>query len=247
MRVAVTSVGAVLTELQRGLHASSAMVGIITTLPVIVFAFIGFVGPRLAHRIGEHSVVVTSLLAATVGLAARAFASAFWLFATLSVFALAGGAITNVLMPTLVKRHFPNRIGTITALYTTALAVGATAAAGLTVPITKAAGDSWLFGVGTWSALTAVAILPWLGTLRAERPNIDSDTALLPVAQLIRSRLAWALALMFGSSRFNHMSPSAGSRTFFETTISALPKRACWWRSSRDCRSPCRWSYRPWE
>lgn len=126
MRVAVTSVGAVLTELQRGLHASSAMVGIITTLPVIVFAFIGFVGPRLAHRIGEHSVVVTSLLAATVGLAARAFASAFWLFATLSVFALAGGAITNVLMPTLVKRHFPNRIGTITALYTTALAVGAT-------------------------------------------------------------------------------------------------------------------------
>ncbi len=107
MRVAVTSVGAVLTELQRGLHASSAMVGIITTLPVIVFAVIGFVGPRLAHRIGEHSVVVTSLLAATVGLAARAFASAFWLFATLSVFALAGGAITNVLMPTLVNDTSP--------------------------------------------------------------------------------------------------------------------------------------------
>ncbi len=202
MRVAVTSVGAVLTELQRGLHASSTMVGVITTLPVIAFALIGFVGPRLAHRFGEHVVVVASLLAATVGLAARAFASESWLFAVLSMFALAGGAITNVLMPTLVKRHFPHRIGAMTALYTTALAVGATAAAGLTVPIAETAGDSWRFGIGSWSLLTAVAIMPWLGTLRAERPGIDTEAAGPLVARLIRSRLAWALALMFGFQSF---------------------------------------------
>jgi len=202
MRVAVSSVGAVLTELQRGLHTFSALAGIITALPVIAFAFIGFVGPRLAHRFGEHGVVATALLVATVGLTARAFATGFWMFAVLSMLALTGGAITNVLMPTLVKRHFPNHIGAMTAVYTTCLAVGATAAAGLTVPIAKAAGDSWRFGIGSWSVLTAGAILPWLAALRGDRSDTDTQAARLPIGRLVRSRLAWALTLMFGFQSF---------------------------------------------
>ncbi len=202
MRVAVSSVGAVLAELQHGLHTSSALAGIITTLPVIAFAFIGFVSPRLAHRFGEHRVVAAALLAATVGLVVRAFAGGFWMFAVLSMLALAGGAITNVLMPILVKRHFPDRVGAMTALYTTCLAVGTTAAAGVTVPIAKAAGASWRFGIGSWAALTAVAILPWLATLRGDRAETDTQVARLPVGQLVRSRLTWALTLMFGFQSF---------------------------------------------
>ena len=42
--------------------------------------------------------------------------------------ALAGMAMANVLLPSLVKLHFPDRIGLVTAIYTTALAVGLTAA-----------------------------------------------------------------------------------------------------------------------
>ena len=46
-------------------------------------------------------------------------------------------AMANVLLPSLVKLHFPDRIGLVTAIYTTALSIGLTAALVLTVPIAR--------------------------------------------------------------------------------------------------------------
>lgn len=198
MRVAVTSVGSVLDDLQAGLHASSGVAGILTTLPVIAFAGMAFLGPALAHRFGEHQLVTAALLLATIGLAARAVAGQVWLFALLSLLALAGGAIANVLMPTLVKRHFPDRIGPMTATYTTCLAIGSTAAAGLSVPIAHAFG-SWRWGIGAWAVLTAVAVLPWLPTLAGDRPDPNGPTRRLPIARLARTKLGWAMVLLFGT------------------------------------------------
>ena len=202
MRVAVTSIGAVLTDLERGLHASSSVAGIITTLPVIAFAGIGFLGPRLAHRFGEHRLVTVALLAATTGLVFRAVAGSVWLFSVLSMLALTGGAIANVLMPALVKKHFPDRIGTMTAVYTTALALGMTASAGLTPPLAELGGQNWRFGIGAWALLTAVAILPWLPTLAGDRPEPESLPDRVPLSWLLRSKLAWALTLMFAAQSF---------------------------------------------
>ena len=202
MRVAVTSVGAVLTDLERGLHASSSVAGVITTLPVIAFAGIGFLGPRLAQRFGEHRLVTAALVAATVGLVFRAVVGNVWLFAVLSMLALAGGAIANVLMPALVKKHFPDRIGTMTAVYTTGLALGMTAAAGLTPPLAELGGQSWRFGIGVWALLTAVAVLPWLPTLAGDRPAPENLPDRVPLSWLLRSKLAWALTLLFAAQSF---------------------------------------------
>lgn len=202
MRVAVTSVGAVLTDLERGLHASSSAAGIITTLPVIAFAGIGFLGPRLAHRFGEHRLVAAALLATTAGLVLRAVAGSVWMFAVLSMLALTGGAIANVLLPALVKRHFPDRIGTMTAVYTTSLALGLTASAGFTAPLAELGGQSWRFGIGAWALLSAVAVLPWLPMLAGDRPDPASRPDRVPLSWLLRSKLAWALVLMFGTQSF---------------------------------------------
>ncbi|MEO6501799.1 MAG: MFS transporter [Jatrophihabitantaceae bacterium] len=202
MRVAVTSVGAVLTDLRLGLNASPSVAGVITTLPVIAFAGIGFLGPRLAHRFGEHRLTAAALLAATLGLVLRAVAGSVWLFAVLSMLALAGGAIANVLMPALVKRHFPDRIGTMTAVYTTSLALGLTASAGLTAPLAELGGQNWRFGIGSWALLTAVAVLPWLPMLAGDRPEPDSQPDRVPLNWMLRSKLAWALVLMFGAQSF---------------------------------------------
>ncbi|HEX8766847.1 MAG TPA: MFS transporter, partial [Jatrophihabitans sp.] len=198
----VTSIGSVLTDLERGLHASSSVAGIITTLPVIAFAGIGFLGPRLAQRFGEHRLVTAALVAATVGLVFRAMAGSVWLFAVLSMLALTGGAIANVLMPALVKKHFPDRIGTMTAVYTTGLAIGMTASAGLTPPLAELGGQSWRFGIGAWAALTALAILPWLPTLAGDRPELEALPDRVPLNWLLRSKLAWALTLLFAAQSF---------------------------------------------
>lgn len=201
MRVAVTSVGAELADLQHGLHTSSGVAGVLTTLPVIAFAGMGFLAPALAHRLGDHRLVTLALAIATAGLALRAVVAEVWQFVLLSFLALAGGAIANVLMPSLVKRHFPDRIGTLTAVYTTCLAIGTTTAAGLTVPIADAAGG-WRFGLGSWAVLTAIALLPWLPTLRRDRPVAEDRPDRLPIARIARTRLGWALALLFGAQSF---------------------------------------------
>ncbi len=201
MRVAVTSVGAELDDLRDGLHTTSGVAGVLTTLPVIAFAGMGFLAPALAHRIGDHRLVAIALGIATAGLALRAATGQVWQFVLLSLLALAGGAIANVLMPSLVKQHFPDRIGTVTAVYTTCLAIGTTSAAGLTVPIADAAGG-WRFGLGCWAILTAVALLPWLPTLRRDRPVAEDRPDRLPIVRIARTRLGWAMALLFASQSF---------------------------------------------
>lgn len=204
MRTAVTSVGAVLDPLQAGLHTSSGIAGLVTTLPVVCFAVIGSLTPRLAHRFGPHLLLVVGLAAMTIGLLLRVLVSSIWLFLLLSVLALAGGAIANVLMPTLVKRHFPDRIGRMTAVYTTALAVGTTTGAGLTVPfgdLASGGGDSWRYGLGSWALFSAVAVLPWLPTLRRDRPDRSVERG-MSANRLLHSPTAWALAIFFAFQSF---------------------------------------------
>jgi CP family cyanate transporter-like MFS transporter len=172
--------------------------GVITTLPVICFAGIGAMTPRLARTTGPHRLLVASLGCATVGILTRPIGNSALVFMLLSVLALVGGAVSNVLLPSLVKEHFPDRFGAMTALYTTALATGATAGAGLTVPI-GTAGGGWRVGLGAWGVLAALAVLPWLPTLRADRPGSDPAEPHAPLRLLLRSRTAWALTGFFGA------------------------------------------------
>jgi CP family cyanate transporter-like MFS transporter len=200
MRTAVTSVGAVLDDLQHGLHTTSGVAGVITTLPVVCFAVIGALTPRMSFRFGAHQLLVVALILMTIGMMLRPLTSSVLPFALLSVLALTGGAISNVLLPSLVKLHFPDRIGRMTAVYTTALAVGTTAAAGLTVPIGNL-GDGWRLGLGSWAVLSAVAVLPWLPTVRHDRPTTGEPRGLSARA-LVRSRTAWTLTVFFAFQSF---------------------------------------------
>jgi MFS transporter, CP family, cyanate transporter len=196
MRTAVTSVGAALDDLQRDLHASGTVAGVITTLPVICFAVGGALTPRLARALGSHRLLVVTLVLTSLGLALRPIGSSAVWFALLSILALSGGATSNVLMPSLVKQHFPGRMGAMTAVYTTALAVGTTAAAGLTVPVGDVAGG-WRGGLASWTVFSALAVFPWLPTLAADRVHRDAAEPGMPMAALLRSRTAWALTVFF--------------------------------------------------
>ncbi|HEX3648896.1 MAG TPA: MFS transporter, partial [Pseudonocardiaceae bacterium] len=198
MRTAVTSVGAVLGDIETGLHSNSGVAGLITTLPAICFAVLGALTPRMAARAGQHRLLVIALGAMTVGLVARALVGSVWLFLLLSVLSLAGGAVANVVMPALVKSHFPNRIGRMTAVYTTALAVGTTAGAGVTVPIGDLVGgsNSWRVGIGSWALLSVVAMLAWVPTAKHD-PAVRTGPRRLSPRTLMRSPIAWRVTMFF--------------------------------------------------
>ncbi|NEC77956.1 MFS transporter, partial [Streptomyces sp. SID7958] len=101
------------------------------------------------------------MAAIAAGLLIRPFAGGTAGFLAATALALMGIAVSNVLMPVIVKRWFPDRIGTMTGLYSMALALGTSTAAAVTVPATDLLGGDWRSGLALWSVLAAAAVLPW--------------------------------------------------------------------------------------
>lgn len=195
-RTAVTSVGAILAELRVGLGMSETVAGLLTTLPVLAFAGLGAFAPRLARRFGPRLLLTGALLVMSVGMIARAWAPNTALFLLCSLLALAAGAIGNVAVPVIVKRYFPGHIGAMTTMYSTTLAVGTAVAAATTAPIERLAGD-WRLALAVWALPALIAIVPWL----LWRPSAAAAGA-APIGRLHgvrRSRLAWAMLLVFGA------------------------------------------------
>ncbi|WP_405630576.1 MFS transporter [Streptomyces sp. NBC_00016] len=220
LRPAITSLGALLEEVRDGLGMSGSVAGLLTSVPPLCFAVFGVMAPRLARRFGPGAVVCAGMVAITAGLLLRPYAGGTAGFLAASALALMGIAVSNVLMPVIVKRHFPDRVGTMTGLYSMALALGTSAAAAITVPMTEALGGSWQTGLALWAGLAAAAVLPWLplardrgtapGGARAEGERQERGPRPAPQAharvpqpsaaplRITRSRTAWALAVFFG-------------------------------------------------
>jgi CP family cyanate transporter-like MFS transporter len=97
----------------------------------------------------------------------------------------------------LIKQHFPDRVGFFTALYTTSLAVGLTSASVLTVPLAHGLG-SWRWGIGSWALVAAVAAIPWLFLVRHDSAPSTGGRRRIPLRDVARTRLGWAMALLFG-------------------------------------------------
>ncbi|MFJ6064683.1 CynX/NimT family MFS transporter [Streptomyces tendae] len=206
LRPAVTSLGPLLEEVRQGLHMSAAVAGVLTSVPALCFSVFGVAAPRLARRLGPASVVALGMAAVALGLIVRPWIGSAAGFLTASALALVGIALSNVLMPVIVKRYFPNRVGAMTGLYSMALSLGTAVAAGVSVPVTSALGGDWRLGLAVWGALAVAAVLPWLPFLRKSGPATISDphqpagagTADHAVPRVSRSRTAWALAVFMG-------------------------------------------------
>ncbi|MFF3318697.1 CynX/NimT family MFS transporter [Streptomyces sp. NPDC003035] len=207
LRPAITSLGALLEEVRDGLHMSGSVAGVLTSVPPLCFAVFGITAPRLARRFGPAAVVCAGMAAIFAGLAVRPFASGTAGFLAASALALMGIAVSNVLMPVIVKRYFPDRVGSVTGLYSMALALGTSLAAAATVPMTDALGGSWRTGLGVWAILAALAVVPWIPLLRDRGTGPATGAADVPAQatapsaaplRITRSRTAWALGVFFG-------------------------------------------------
>ncbi|MEU0661759.1 CynX/NimT family MFS transporter [Streptomyces lavendulocolor] len=212
LRPAITSLGALLEEVRTGLHMSGGVAGVLTSVPPLCFAVFGITAPRLARRFGPGAVVFAGMVAITAGLVLRPFAGGTVAFLAASALALMGIAVSNVLMPVIVKRYFPDRVGTMTGLYSMALALGTSLAAAATVPVTGALGGGWRAGLAVWAVLGAFAVVAWLPLVRRRGASATGTGAAAgtgpgagpgasgeaPALRITRSRTAWALACFFG-------------------------------------------------
>jgi CP family cyanate transporter-like MFS transporter len=200
LRPVVNALGAVIPELRDATGLPAGTTGLLLSLPTLAFAVLGLAAPALAARLGSHRTVVLALLALIVGQLVRSLVPGTAALFVGSLIGLAGIAVGNVLLPGLVRLHFPDRIPLMTAAYTTLLTIGGAAAAAATLPVERAFGGDWRLGIGMWAATAFVALIPWLLLIRrpADRAGSAATGQRLPLSALARTRVAWALALYFG-------------------------------------------------
>jgi CP family cyanate transporter-like MFS transporter len=199
LRPVVNAVGAVVPEMRADTGLGATTTGLLLSLPILAFAVLGVAAPALATRFGPHRTVVVTLVLLCVGQVVRAVVPSTAALFGGSLVALAGIAVANVVMPGLVRLHFPDRIPLLTAAYTTTLTVGAAASVAGANPLEHALGGNWRTGIGIWAALALLALVPWvaLASRAGSRPSGPPQRR-LPLRVVARTRLAWMLAVYFG-------------------------------------------------
>ncbi|ODT23828.1 MFS transporter [Microbacterium sp. SCN 69-37] len=206
LRSAVAALSPIISEVQADFAVPTWVAGLIGTAPPVCFAVFGIVTPILERRFGLERLAAASMLIVTSALIARSLAgdAATLLLATTVLFAAVG--VGNVVLPPLIKTYFPDRVGTMTALYSALLAMAAFVPPLVAVPVADAAG--WRFSLGMWAILALLAVVPWVtlvaraNVARAQAPvTVDLDAPAPGVlGRLPRLALAWALAGTFGIS-----------------------------------------------
>jgi CP family cyanate transporter-like MFS transporter len=201
MRPVATSVGPLIHQIRATLHISGAVAGLLATIPILCFGLVAPLAGLLSRRIGIARTVALVLCTVAAGLLVRVAGGVLVLFAG-TMLAAAGAACGNVLLPVVVRRSFSNRVGRMSALYTTALVGAAALAAGTTVPLAHLIGDGWRGGLAFWAAPALIAAVVWLPQLRHDPPPPVASTAPVRMRELTRDPITWHLTVFFALQSF---------------------------------------------
>ncbi|HEX5729175.1 CynX/NimT family MFS transporter [Microbacterium sp.] len=199
LRSAVASLSPLIDHITEDFAMPPAIIGLIGTAPPVCYAVFGILTPIFERRLGLERLTVISIAVVTVGMVLRGFAtdSVALLLGTSLIFAAVG--VGNILLPPLVRKYFPDRIGLMTTIYTTTMAVASFLPPLVAVPVADA--SSWRFSLGLWAVFAGIALIPWIGMLVRERARTADEEIEPPNPQVFgrmwRIPLAWALAVGF--------------------------------------------------
>ncbi|MET0279701.1 MAG: MFS transporter [Steroidobacteraceae bacterium] len=196
LRASLTGVGPLLPLIQRELSLSATAAGLLGSLPLLMFALFAPLA-RLGARFGAERLVLAGLVALALGILLRSEGHVASLYA--GTVLLAGAiAMTNVLVPTLVKQHFPQRVPALTSAYATVMQVFASLGSGIAVPLLLWLPGGWRASLASWSLLAMLTIALWLPQLRAPAMPAAVQAAAAPHPPWRRA-LAWQIAGFMGA------------------------------------------------
>lgn len=201
LRPALTSVGPLIGSIRTDTGLSGGMAGFLTTLPLIAFAVLSPLAPKIAERYGNERTIWAGLCALIVGIVLRSLGGTAALFAGTALIGL-GIAICNVLLPGLVKQRFPDKVGLMTSVYTTAMGTFAALASGLSVPLAQALHLGWQGALAGWSLLALIALVVWLPQLRSSGKFARDQGKTSANGRLWRSPMAWQVTVFMGLQSF---------------------------------------------
>ncbi|HUN98241.1 MAG TPA: MFS transporter [Bradyrhizobium sp.] len=197
LRLSVLAVPPVAALIQHDLDLSGTEVGLLSGIPVLVFAIVASPGSMLVGRTGVRGALVVGLAVAALGALLRIGISNVWYLYATNVLMNAGIAIMQPSMASAVREWLPRRAAFGTAIYTNGLIIGeiVPVATMLSLVLPFFAGD-WRAALGVWAipltvALVAVAVF-------APRSSGAERTSGRRLSRW-NSALNWRIGLTLGS------------------------------------------------
>lgn len=214
LRPALTSVGPLIGTIRDDIGLSNWSAGMLTSLPLVAFAVLSPIVPKLGNRYTNTIIMLAGLILLFIGISIRSLSFIFFLFLG-TLFVGLGIAICNVLLPAVIKDKFPLKVGLMTSIYSTVMGIFAATASGVSVPIASGFGFGWQIALLVWSIPAVLGIIIWVYLVR--KPD-DSDQEEMqfvsnPGKRIWKSALAWQVAAFMGLQSF-----------LFYVTISWLPE-----------------------
>ncbi|MDA7025078.1 MFS transporter [Bacillus sp. CLL-7-23] len=210
LRPAITSVGPLISSIRTDLGMTNGMAGFLTTLPLLSFALLSPIAPKLGLRMGNERALWIGLIVLVIGILLRSYGETSTLFAGTALIGV-GIAISNVLLPSLIKQKFPDKAGIMTSVYTTSMSIFAALASGLSIPLSNGLQWGWSASLLFWAGLAFLAILIWVPQLHYQ--NQRTVQVKRTEQTVWRSRTAWQVTLFMGIQSF-----------LFYCTIAWLPE-----------------------
>lgn len=229
LRTAALAFSPIIGHIEADIPLDGVRIGLIAAVPAVAFSLSAFFGAAAAKRMGLEKLVALSIVAMVAGHLIRAFSGSYPVLLLGTIVSLGAAGVGNVLLPPLVKRYFPDRIGPLTGLYALLLAISAALPAALAVPVADAAG--WRVSIGLWSMLALLSLFPWVIVLaqhRREAPGVGDTPELSAVdasalGRIWRSKMAWALAAVFAVSSVHFYTAAAWFPELMVDTAGVTP------------------------
>jgi MFS transporter, CP family, cyanate transporter len=202
MRLTILAVPPVIPALRANFNLSGTDIGLLTGLPVILFAAAALAGSRLVSRVGAVTAACVGLVLTALGSALRAVApDVLTLFAATIV--MGGGvAITQPAAPALVARWLPDKIGLGTGVYTNGLIVGEILPVALFPLLFPLLGGSWRATFVLWAIpIAAIAIFLIAAAPREDSCKVYVERRWWPAVPL-RDVLRWGFTFASASALY---------------------------------------------
>lgn len=204
LRPGATSLGPVMADVVASYGQGGTASGFLTALPCLAFGVLGAVAVPISRRIGLTGTVVASFVLVTIGLLLRPTVSTFLAFTLLSVLALIGPALGNVVVPAWIKRHGGRRTVALVTTYTTVLAVGGAAGSMFAAPLATGGSEGWRDSLQFWGLVSVGVVVVWAVVLTRtghDFPPAGPQGTLR--TSLLRSPTAITLTVMFALQSTN--------------------------------------------
>lgn len=215
LRAPITGASAVMDVISKDLGINETYSGFVMTVPLIAFAISSVFVSNLGIKYGYTKVTFISIILMIVGEVIRVSAG-FKALLLGTAFLGLGISAGNVLIPSIIKLKFPNRLGLVTGLYGVFMNLISASFTGSSLYLVTQKGVPWRTMLSVWLITSVASLILWSVNLfvRKDLMHDNRDTRnIFERLDIFKSKIAWAIIIYMGSQSF-----------LFYTTVTWLPK-----------------------